>query len=84
MSLLCIIAVYWGFSYYVFLLCIWGVVTMYSSCLLGCSCFVFYLHSEGVVTMYSCCVFGVELLCILVVCWGVVILCFLSVYWGCN
>ena len=34
-QLLCIVAVYWGCSYYVFYLCTGGAVTMYSSSVLG-------------------------------------------------
>ena len=32
---LCILAVYWGYSGYVFQLCTRGTVAMYSSCVLG-------------------------------------------------
>ena len=36
----------------------WGVVTMYSSCVLGCSDYVFKLCTGGVVTMYSSSLLG--------------------------
>ena len=51
---LCILGVYWGCSDYVFKLCTGGVVTIYSSSLLG-----------GAATMYSRCVLGVYSSCVL-------------------
>ena len=51
------------------LLCTGGVVTVYSSCVLGCSYYAFYLRTGGAVTMYSNRMLEVYRLCILTLHW---------------